>query len=736
MKLVTLGKQDTSEVLALFCRCFFGDPYYGELFPDPQTRQREMESAFADSIAFCLGQGMSLGIRQGDTLRAFLLCFDYRRVRQEHPEEFRRIFCVDGGELPYRGAFHGEVSRLSGDVVYGMNLAVDPDLRRRGLASCLLDGLLWKYPQWNFVSDVSNEASLDMYRTRNFELQPLDTGYHLVLHRPSQSLHSFQVGDTVRLLLPGVETLDAHGIEYTLLRKEWAVCGFSRGEACSVEYFQAADGAVSFGVLAELSYDRYLQYQRLINVSQYTEHLVRDYALYSLVIPYTGKPLYNEVLEEMLPGRPTEWSLIPDVYVSVPVHYADPELIYNTNPPGDKKAEALLQDLDFRTHYEAGVPSDSSGVDDLAYFKRRIRRVYLGKLRIRIAAEATLEQYNTLGEPIGASAWVDAYISVDRKSGCGVLTWYSLSAPFLLSHLMDNVVRNQAAVLDEGCWVNFYDYLSRHYGVKKRGTPKIYVVLPREKSCLKPCQIASLLASETIYPDAEVYGQIIEPEIVDIAASTQGMGQYDRAFVCAYTNVMLQFAPDLKASLRERMYEESIALLYIELILFEEAAIQIADQQIVELFTSDTMDDPVEFLRRVDAINDEYTNTVDFWDVQVNYPTSQKSIHMLRTAFRIEEKLAQMQRNQEQLHRVFDTKCDIIDRRETKRMEKSLAVLSVLAVFSAWIDGHDYIATWSNLLPPLAVEILQKALFAGVLLVGVFTAIRLFGGRRKRRKKR
>ena len=281
---------------------------------------------------------------------------------------------MDGGELPYRGAFHGEVSRLSGDVVYGMNLAVDPDLRRRGLASCLLDGLLWKYPQWNFVSDVSNEASLDMYRTRNFELQPLDTGYHLVLHRPSQSLHSFQVGDTVRLLLPGVETLDAHGIEYTLLRKEWAVCGFSRGEACSVEYFQAADGAVSFGVLAELSYDRYLQYQRLINVSQYTEHLVRDYALYSLVIPYTGKPLYNEVLEEMLPGRPTEWSLIPDVYVSVPVHYADPELIYNTNPPGDKKAEALLQDLDFR----CGRPclfqaADSSGVSGEAAYSHRSR---------------------------------------------------------------------------------------------------------------------------------------------------------------------------------------------------------------------------------------------------------------------------------------------------------------------------------------------------------------------------
>ena len=416
--------------------------------------------------------------------------------------------------------------------------------------------------------------------------------------------------------------------------------------------------------------------------------------------------------------------------------YDDADLLFSHRTTADAKAAALLRDLDFRTHYEAGVPSSASGVDDLACFKQRIDRIYLGKLRLRIASEATVDRYDTLGDTIGAPALVDVYLSVDRKSGCGVLTWYSLSSPFLLSHLMDNVIRNQVTVLSEGQWINLYDYLKSRFSLTKRGTPKIYVVLPNDRTCLKTSQIASLLASETIYPEQEEYGQIIDPEILQIAASEHGMGQYDRAFICAYTNVMLQFSPDLKATLRDRMCESSIALFYIELILFEEAAIGIADRHMVELFTSAAMEDPVDFLRQVDRINDSYTNTVDFWDVQVNYPTSQRSMRMLRSAFRIEEKLEALRRDQDQLQTVFDTKCDIIDRQEAKRMERSLAVLSVLAIFSAWIDGHDYLATWTDLLPPLLIQILQKALFAAILIIGITTAIRLFGTQRKRKKRK
>ena len=733
MKLVTLKTENTPEVLALFCRCFSADPYYVKMFPDAATRENAMADAFSESVTWCLRQGMSMGVRQGSSLVAFILCLDYRRMDRA---AFRMIFSAGTEEVPYRQTFHDRVRALPGDIVYSLSIAVDPSFRRRGLASGLLDQVLRRYPHRHFVSDVSNTDSLSMYRTRDFQITELDKDYHLVIRAPGELVPSFQIGQTVRLLLPGTDTLTAHQIPFRVLREDTSVFGYRRERQFGIDCFCEAPGSICPASLTELSYGDYLRYQRLINVSQYTEHLHHDCALYALTVPYTEPPLYNDILREMLPQRPTEWSLIPDVYVSVPVSYDDADLLFSHRTTADAKAAALLRDLDFRTHYEAGVPSSASGVDDLACFKQRIDRIYLGKLRLRIASEATVDRYDTLGDTIGAPALVDVYLSVDRKSGCGVLTWYSLSSPFLLSHLMDNVIRNQVTVLSEGQWINLYDYLKSRFSLTKRGTPKIYVVLPNDRTCLKTSQIASLLASETIYPEQEEYGQIIDPEILQIAASEHGMGQYDRAFICAYTNVMLQFSPDLKATLRDRMCESSIALFYIELILFEEAAIGIADRHMVELFTSAAMEDPVDFLRQVDRINDSYTNTVDFWDVQVNYPTSQRSMRMLRSAFRIEEKLEALRRDQDQLQTVFDTKCDIIDRQEAKRMERSLAVLSVLAIFSAWIDGHDYLATWTDLLPPLLIQILQKALFAAILIIGITTAIRLFGAQRKRKKRK
>lgn len=288
--------------------------------------------------------------------------------------------------------------------------------------------------------------------------------------------------------------------------------------------------------------------------------------------------------------------------------------------------------------------------------------------------------------------------------------------------------------------VNFYDYIKAKFGLIKRGTPKIFSVFPCDKKKLTKSQLASLLVGETIYPEGENFGEIIDEDILSIVQSDYGMGQYDRAFVCAYSNAVLQFSEDFSGSISERLCEESITLFYIELILFEEAAIHIADREIINLFTSGDTAEPIEFLSKVDAIYDGYSRTIDFWDIKVNYPTSQKSIAMLRRSFRIKDQLDEMKRNQEQLQTVFDTKCDIIDRKDSKRMDTSLAIISILAIFSAWIDGYDYIATWSDVLSQGVIHILQRILFVIVLVTAGYAVTHLFGNKiglflRKRRER-
>ena len=730
MRMELLNPQHLEQIMDLFCLCFQDDHYYGRIFADPRTRPEQMRRAYGPTVRYCVEHGYCPAVWDGATLVAFLLCFDYRAIRSADYPAFLRIFggSPDSG-LPYEQALHRPVDALPGAVLYCLSVAVHPRYQHMGLASGLIDLAIETHPDHHLASDVSNAASLAIYRRRSFAVVPIEPDYFLVTRAPRSTAHRFQVGDTVRVAVAGLDALTRHGISFHVRKEVQALFGYVAREAHGIPYFQADPHSVAAGALVELSYDAYLEYQRLVNVSQYRECFREDFTFYVLTREYVCPPLMNRQLAEMLPTRQAEWALIPDVFVSIPVQYKSWNRIAALRPPRDEKAEALLRELDFRTNYESGVPSDLESVDDLACFKRRIQRFYLGKLPVQITSEITEDCYDDVGEPIGRPAFVDLYLSVDKESQCAVLTWYSLASPFLLSHLMDNIIRNNLMVVENGGHINLFDYLNTRFHIVKRGTPKIFAVIPRDRDCLNPNQIASLLAAETIYPDGENFGQIVDAEITGAARSEVGMGQYDRAFVCAYTNVLLQFSPGFQATLRERLCEESISLFYIELILLDEAAIHIADREIIKLFTSDVITRPVDFLKEVSTIYDNYSKTIDFWDIQVNYPTSQKSIDMLRQAFKLREQLEFMQRNQAQLQSVFDVKCDIIDRSDSKRMDTSLAIISILAIFSAWIDGYDYIATWGDVLDGSVIHLLQRVLFVLVLLTAGYAVTHLFGGK-------
>ena len=731
MTVEALGARHIEAVMDLLCGCFQEDHYYARLFPDPVSRGARMRQAFLPAISYCLENGCCFGVWEKEALIAFVLCFDYHALREGDPGTFEMIFTGERNchALPYQEEIHGRIRALPSPVLYCLSIAVREDFRHRNIGSGLVDRVLAAFPEHSVAADVSNDGSLEIYRRRGFSVEPIAPGYHLVSLRPGPPAPC-PIGETVPVAVPETAFLARAEIPFRPVKEEAAVFGARAVTDHGVPCFRREENAVCLGALVELDYPALLAYQRLLNVAQYDEAAGADFVCYVQREPYRTAPLMNDTLAAMTPARTAEWSIIPDVFVSVPVQYSSRKFLLSQCVTVEGKPRALLDALDFRTYYEAGVPSSMEDVDDLASFKKRIERYCLGRLSVQIVSEPSMERYDEDCQPIGAPALVDIYISIDNESSCAVLTWYALSAPFLLSHLMDNIIRNGlSVVLDGGQSMNFYDYVAHRFGLIKRGTPKIFSVIPRDRDCLRPGQLASLLSGETIYPEGENFGEIIDPEIVSLVNSESGMGQYDRAFVYAYTNVVLQFSPELRGTLRERLCEGSITLFYIELILLEEAAIHTADREINQLFTSDLLSRPIAFLTRVGKIYDDYSRTMDFWDIQVNYPTSQKSISMLREAFKIKEQLEYMQRNQDQLQMVFDTKCDIIDRNDANRMNTSLAVISLLAVFSAWIDGYDYLSTWGDVLSPTVIHILQRVLFAVILVIAGYAVAHLFGNR-------
>ncbi len=86
----------------------------------------------------------------------------------------------------------------------------------------------------------------------------------------------------------------------------------------------------------------------------------------------------------------------------------------------------------------------------------------------------------------------EAVLSIDRLSHIGVLTLVSLSTPFLLSHFLDNIVRNQLMVIEEnGEAVNLYAYMQEKWGLNASGTPKSYEMIPKEKKLPKQKAVRS-----------------------------------------------------------------------------------------------------------------------------------------------------------------------------------------------------------------------------------------------------
>ena len=182
-----LNTGDLQDVMEVFKVCFAGDEFYSKAFAEEGitgqfARQREMQKRFTPQIKHVLEFNLSYGSWVNDRLIAFMLNFDYERVVSQEPELFRSLF-YDGDTLPFAEHLHRpirEACRMQG-VMFMLSIGVLPEFRRQHVASSLLDTAMEKNPYVLIASDVSNTASLGMYKQRKFSVTWLDEDYHLVI---------------------------------------------------------------------------------------------------------------------------------------------------------------------------------------------------------------------------------------------------------------------------------------------------------------------------------------------------------------------------------------------------------------------------------------------------------------------------------------------------------------------------------------------------------------------------
>lgn len=475
-------------------------------------------------------------------------------------------------------------------------------------------------------------------------------------------------------------------------------------------FFKRADFKKVHANVIRLTYDQLLRFQRNFNISLLKENIEyftynekeTPVFVYSLEGHYTQDPIINDTLRGLLDSRQREWDLISDVTLMYPVEVRNVTRISDNVASYNPDIVSYMHFLDMRLQCETGVPYGHEGADMMERFKSRIARYYLGEVRCRITLEMIMDIWDNADLPVGSDIAVQLLVAVDKESNVGVLYVVSLSSPFLLSHLMDNVVRNQLMVIEGNKTLNLYEYILKKWGLAIAGTAKSFVTIPKNKDDIKAEELAALLMSETIYEEGEEYGKIVDSEILDIAEKQYGMAVYNYAYVGVTTNAFIQFAPMYKGSKTYRLFWNAVTAFYIELVLFEEAAINIFNKNLVQLMSEASKSEPEVFLEKNRNITVGFLNTVEFWNVQLNYQSSQKSIGLIRDAFGQQKLINRMQRYQEQVKNIFEINKELIDRKAESEEKKSndemnhiLFILTIVSTFSALYQIIDYIMTYT-----------------------------------------
>ena len=671
------------------------------------------------------------GIFTGGELTEFACAFEYTELKRNGRK------WLNPGDKEWR-----QIETL------GTNVVVIPLLVGKEKVGRLVELLREQYRDSHLLFRISGEQSekfqedLAVVSEKNLKSHRYDAaGENVWLFHfaPQIRMEDTYFEEEILLILPGQEVLLEMGIEEAEVTMV-ELTGYEIVQSEKGSAFFRKPGAACEGVLLQCDYEQLLRYQRFINLTDYEEHFEqtdRGKALiYSEKYQSDSSLLWNDLLREMVKTRKAEWSIVPDSYIMYPVTYKDHDRLLECACYDNQEISNYMHYMDIRLQCETGVPFGKDGIDLMERYKNRLERIPLGRLRVRITLEMILDILDHEDQPVGCDAEVEAVLSIDRSSHIGVLTLVSLSTPFLLSHFLDNIVRNQLMVIEEnGEAVNLYAYMQEKWGLNASGTPKSYEMIPKEKNCLNKKQLGAVLLSETIYEEGEDFGEFTDAEILKLTNSETGMGQYSRAFVVAHTNVLLDFEKDLRGTIQARMYNAAFTCFYVELLMFEEAALTCFNKELIDLMAEVMRIEPTEFLTSARTITNRYLNTVDFWNVSVNYPSSQKSLQMIRKSFLIDDLREKMEYNQKQVGNIFNINREIVDRQEAKEEKErddqsntALTILSVLCFFSAMIDGNDYLSTLDWLIPAGVLDIILKGVFP-ITMIGILLYVlkKLYG---------
>ena len=402
--------------------------------------------------------------------------------------------------------------------------------------------------------------------------------------------------------------------------------------------------------------------------------------------------------------------LVSDIYTAVPIRYEDIDSLKKVCASDNNfVVNNILTGLAFQDNYEFG--NDSSNIVNNA---ERIERIDLGSVNVTITEEPHYNYYKkTKPHIISKKPFAIRMIaSVDRETHTGVLYLLNLGVKSKPTKYLNEVSCNSLFIpydptdkycknlkknvaLDDSNLVNLYSYLKSKFKIKRVGVPRHLILSPfldgydnNKKSVTITNtyrQIkSSLLYGESMFEEGEELGKIVDSSLNSTFKYRYGDSVYDYNTMNISKISVLQYSDTYKDYLIERIDFAVVNLFYLELLQLEESAIKIANMGISNFIkdyklkdksiSSNTRNTASKLvLKRLEEIQEEYTKTLDFWNSQTNYYSSNEILNKIRRKFEIQKDVENLKRNHKEIQQIYDN-------RQQNSSNKSTLIISIVGI--------------------------------------------------------
>lgn len=677
---------EITELAELAAECFVEDPFYRLLGGNEIKLKRKIKKLFIRSLEVSLKYGFVTAHRHEGKFISMCSWVDYHYLATHAPNDFDFIFPDKDASNNKASAFASKEFKYISDMtssapmaLYLVSICVLPNHRCKGLATELVASTLQAFPQYSFFSDISNSESLGIYERLGFEVS--DRLEDIVfIKKYSQDTSILFENDIIKLAIPypvNIELLPLfkdieieHLIDYSGLKHDEEIIAF-------IPDISATNSQCKMAVI-DIDYDRLLQYQSMVGMNAYSEVMItacgNNLLCYVRDLDFINetdgaarnsrKSRHGIDYEDCSIVSKIERKVVPDITISIPISYSDSKAIIGNRMTihNSSYARKMKGALNFRTDYESGCPE----MNNADYgFKSRIERICLGTIELQLESEPMLSFCsNSEHENLGLPFEVSMLLSIDNRSKCGVLHIFVPSSGLYASQLLDSMSRNQLTVRQKDSTSSLFNYIDKKFGLKKCGAPKAFVTIFEDKDNFNTDFLGSLLFGETFYEDNTGLGKVIDHNISSQLKSRYGVAQYNYASVYCYKNVLIQMTSRFRTSVDSRIIQESITLFYIELILFEEAAIVDVERNISIFLNNLDEYTNSKVMSNINTILSNYAKSSDFWDIQMNYPSSRKSVEEIRSAFEIGKLREDVSKKKDMLLNICTIRDTILDETE------------------------------------------------------------------------